>query len=353
MKKLLFILFLGLVGCKSEEKEIQKKAFSQVIVEPVLVDSLSIRAIEIMGNTVAFAGSDGHFGVYIPSQDKVNRNRQQHDSIYPEFRAVASTSEDFFMLSVGNPALLYKTGDQGEMELVYTEEHEKVFYDSMDFWNDEEGIAMGDPVEDCLSIIVTRDGGKSWKKISCGDLPEIEEGEAAFAASDSNIAIKGDKTWIVTGGMVSRVFFSPDKGRSWEVFELPIINGKATTGAYSVDFYDELYGIVIGGDYTVPDGNSANKAVTEDGGKTWNLVADGKDPGYKSSVRYVPGGDGKEVVAVGFTGISYSTDGGASWEDLSDESFYTIRFLNDSTAFAAGKHRLAKIKFKREGKVLP
>ena len=346
MKRLFCILALGLVACNSEKKEVQRAAFSSVIVEPVLEDSLSIRAIEIMGNTVAFAGSDGNFGVYIPSQEKVNRNRQAFDSIYPEFRAVASTANDFFMLSVGNPALLYKTGEQGEMELVYTEEHEKVFYDSMDFWNDLEGIAMGDPTEDCLSIIITRDGGKSWNKISCADLPKTVEGEAAFAASDSNIAVEGDKTWIVTGGMESRVFFSPDKGKSWEVHELPIISGKATTGAYSVDFYDENNGIVIGGDYTAPQGNTANKAVTSDGGKTWKLVSDGKDPGYKSSVRYVPGGAGKEIVGVGFTGISYSEDGGESWKKISDEGFYTIRFVNDSVAYAAGKNRLARLRFK-------
>ncbi len=113
-----------------------------------------------------------------------------------------------------------------------------------------------------------------------------------------------------------------------------------------MDFYNEQQGIIIGGDYTAPEENTANKAVTNDGGKTWRLIAEGKDPGYKSSVRYVPGGGGQEIVAVGFTGISYSADGGESWEELSSEGFYTIRFLNDSTAYAAGKNRLAKLKFR-------
>jgi hypothetical protein len=63
-------------------------------------------------------------------------------------------------------------------------------------------------------------------------------------------------------------------------------------------------------------------------------------------VRYVPGGEGKEIVAVGFTGISYSVDAGENWKELSSEGFYTIRFLNDSVAYAAGKNRLAKLKFK-------
>jgi photosystem II stability/assembly factor-like uncharacterized protein len=39
----------------------------------------------------------------------------------------------------------------------------------MKFWNNKEGIAMGDPIADFLSIIVTRDGGNTWNKrrINC------------------------------------------------------------------------------------------------------------------------------------------------------------------------------------------
>lgn len=113
-----------------------------------------------------------------------------------------------------------------------------------------------------------------------------------------------------------------------------------------MDFYDEQNGVIIGGDYTAPEGNTGNKAITNDGGRTWNLIAEGENPGYKSSIRYVPNSEAKEMLAVGFTGISYSADGGASWKELSDEGFYTIRFLNDTVAYAAGKNRLAKLIFR-------
>ena len=325
----------------------EQKYFESVETEVLLKDdSLSVRAIEVIGQNLAFAGNNGKYGLYNAANNSWKTNVQKFDTIAPEFRAVASTANDFFMLSVANPALLYKTGDSGKMELVYKEENEKVFYDAIAFWNDQEGIAMGDPTDGCISIIVTRNGGKSWSKVDCENLPPAAEGEAAFAASNSNIAIEGEKTWILTGGVKSRILFSPNKGKTWEIFETPLLQGKATTGGYSMDFYDENNGIIIGGDYTNPQGNSGNKAVTSDGGKTWKLVGEGLDPGYKSSVRYVPNSSAQQIVATGFTGIEYSKDGGETWEKLSDEGFYTLRFLNDSTAYAAGKNRIAKLSFR-------
>lgn len=354
MKKLSLLLILLIIACKNDTQEIENekslaksKPFESVEVEVILEnDSLSIRAIEVMGKSLAFAANNGTYGLYNSAEKTWKINTQSFDTIKPEFRAVARTSNDFFMLSVANPALLYKTGDTGNMELVYKEENEKVFYDSMAFWNDNEGIAIGDPVDNCISIIITRNGGKSWRKLDCKDLPESAEGEAAFAASNSNIAIHGDNTWILTGGMRSRILFSPDKGKNWEVFDTPLVQGEATTGGYSVDFYDENNGIIIGGDYTKPELSKANKAITKDGGRTWKLIADSKEPGYKSSVRYVPNSNTKGIIATGFTGIHYSHNGGKDWEKLSDEGFYTLRFINDSVAYAAGKGRVARLKFR-------
>ena len=192
----------------------------------------------------------------------------------------------------------------------------------------------------------TEDGGETWNKLSCDDLPKSLESEAAFAASDTNIAIVGDHTWVATGGKASRVLYSPDKGETWEVFNTPIIQGKETTGIYSIDFYDEQNGFAIGGDYTQPDDNSANKIRTKDGGRTWEIVGSGKEPGYRSCVQYFSERNGRELVVIGFNGIDYSNDGGYTWKHLSDEGFYTLRFLNDSTAYAAGKGRIAKLVFK-------
>lgn len=347
MKQLLIVALVLILFSCNKQPEFVPRDFSKVEMNTILEDStLSIRAIDILNDgSLAFAANNNTYGLLNAGTTNWLISKQEHDSLNLQFRAVAHTAEDFFMLSIGNPALLYKTTNSG-MQLVYKEVHEKVFYDAMLFWNDMEGIAMGDPTNDCISIIITRDGGSTWTKVSCDLLPDAIEGEAAFAASDSNISIVGDHTWIATGGMASRILYSPDRGKQWEVFETPIIQGTSTTGMYSIDFYDELNGFAIGGDYTQPKENKSNKMVTIDGGKSWEIVADEQTPNYRSCVQYIDGREGQELVVVGFNGIDYSNDGGYSWNTISDEGFFTIRFINDSTAYAAGSGRISKLHFK-------
>ncbi len=341
-KAVIIIVAVLALGCSQKEKS---QNFSTVEIETIFSDSVSIRAIEFLDNkTLAFAGSNGVYGSVDARTNKVRTNIQKFDTILPEFRAVAHTKVDFFMLSVANPALLYKTGENGKMELVYKEEGEGVFYDAMKFWNDREGIAIGDSMEGCLSIIITRNGGNSWTKLSCNALPKAKEGEGAFAASNTNIEIVGNKVWVASTS--GTVYYSSDRGKSWEIQQTPILSGEPTEGIYSVDFYDENLGFGIGGDYLKPTSNAKNKILTKDGGKTWKLVADGQEPGYKSCAQFVPNSGGKGIVTVGFTGVSYSNDQGETWRPLSEEGFYTIRFLNESVAYAAGKNRIAKLVFK-------
>ncbi|MFD2541825.1 WD40/YVTN/BNR-like repeat-containing protein [Lacinutrix gracilariae] len=344
------IVLCFLFSCGKKETPLHVKNFKTVEIKTLLKDSLlNVRALEVDANGFAsFATSDGRIGGI--SKNAIDEEARltfqlKEDTIIPNFRALAVTNNAGFALSISSPALLYKI-DADSLKIVYKENHEKAFYDAMAFWNDQEGIAIGDPTEDCLSIIITRDGGNTWNKLSCDDLPKAKEGEAAFAASDTNIAIVGDKTWIATGGKASRILYSPNKGKTWKAIETPMVQGLETTGMYSVDFYDANNGFAIGGDYTKAADSSANKIRTTDGGKTWQLVAQNQSPGYRSCVQYVPNSNAKALVAIGFKGIDYSSDSGNTWKHLSDEGFYTLRFINDSVAYAAGAKRISKLTFK-------
>lgn len=346
------ILMVLILSCKSKvvksQKDIQNSNVT-VSFDTVFTDKISIRAILIDNNKVWYAADKNRFGYFDLKKNRRVERKISKDSLQLEFRSIVQTEKAIFILSIGNPALLYKINKKDlSATLVYKENHEKVFYDAIQFWNNKEGIAIGDPTQDCFSIIITRDGGNSWNKTPCQNSPKLTDGEAAFAASNTNICIKGSKTFVVSGGTKSRVFVSDNKGISWNYYETPITQGHAMTGIFSADFLNKNTGIVVGGNYEEQSDNSANKAITYDGGKTWKLIGVNEGFGYASCVQFIPNSNGNRLVSVGTTGVFYSNSQGSSWEKLlEDKELFTIRFQNKKTAFAAGKNKLLRIDLKK------
>ena len=336
-----FLLF----SCSSQKK--MKTNYSKVEVQSILDDKISIRAVLTDENYLWYAGTNGNYGKLSLKTNDVSKYKIKADTTVNEIRSIAQTKDYIFLLPVANPAHIYKISKKdNSQQIVYSESNEKVFYDSMQFKDKLNGMAMGDPTDECLSVIITNDGGTFWRKVSCDNLPKVEEGEAAFAASNSNLILKKSKTFMVSGGKKSRVFVSYDFGKNWEVYNTPIVQGEAMTGIFSADFYDDKIGFITGGNYEKPNDNSKNKAITFDGGKTWKLVANGTGFGYGSCVQFVPNSNGKSLISVGANGIQYSNDFGNSWKQLNeDKDLYTIRFLNEKTAFAAGRNKIIKLIF--------
>ncbi len=248
------------------------------------MDSSNIRAIKAIDeNTLYFADAKGNIGKTSNSGKTWELIPVKYsEKITPNFRSIDVVKDTVFALSIGNPGLLFKIYGK-KIRLVYKEEHPKVFYDALQFFPDgKHGIAVGDPTEDCPSILVTSDYGNTWHKTPCNQLPKFEKGEAFFAASNTNIKIIEDNIWVVSGGTKARVLKSENKGETWEIHNTPIIQGKGAQGMYSIDFNNKLNGITIGGDYANPNKNIANKAITKDGGKTWKLIAMVKLRGIKA-----------------------------------------------------------------------
>ncbi len=350
MKKILFFLAFGFlfVNCLVKNNIQKTSDFQYITIDTLIKDKISIRAIVIDDEKVWYAADKNRFGYYDLNSNQKTEHKIVKDSLQIEFRSIAKNNKNIYILNVGNPALLYQISKKTEQEkLVYQENNEKVFYDCMQFWNNQEGIAIGDPITNCLSIITTRDSGKTWQKIPCEKLPKTTDGEAAFAASNTNICIKGLKTWIISGGKKSRIFYSPDKGKNWEVFDTPIVQGLEMTGVYTADFYDENTGVIAGGNYDIPNQNFSNKAITHDGGKTWQLLAENQGFGYASCIQFVPKSNKKQLVCVGAMGLYYSVDCGKTWKRFSTQKdLYTIRFINKNTAIVAGRNCMLKINFK-------
>ncbi len=335
-------------SCMTDKALISNPRYSKITVDTLLTDKISSRALTIDKNKVWYAANNGSYGyVSLDSSTNFSGNIAK-ENLKLEFRSIAQTSKYIYILSVANPALLYQIAKDGsKVKLVYQENHEKVFYDSMQFFNDFDGIAIGDPTSDCPSFIKTSDGGETWHKVTCEVLPQFADGEAFFAASNTNLILKDDTVWMVSGGKKSRVFTSLDGGNTWEKFDTPIVQGQAMTGIFTADFYDESTGFIAGGNYEKLDQNFQNKAMTNDGGKTWKLMSEKKAFGYASCVQYLPNGGGKAIVSIGATGVFYSRDGGQNWKKLaSDKDLLTFRFIDNKTAVATGKNRIVKINFK-------
>jgi photosystem II stability/assembly factor-like uncharacterized protein len=340
MKYLSLLVFFVFLSCKSTFKVLERK--------DILLDSLSIRAIYPTINGVWFGGTNSKAG-FISFQNEAETKIVKLQKEITDFRSIAYANGSIYVLNAGTPANMYALntfGYSATSNLIYSENGEKVFYDSM-FIDAKTGlgIVIGDPTKDCLSVLLTENSGKSWQKISCDLLPKTVEGEAAFAASDTNVKIVDGVIYIISGGTKSRLFMSQDKGSTWQVFDTPIIQGKAMTGAFSMDFYNKRKGIIVGGNYDNQKDNSINKATTNDGGKTWEIVSKDNAFGYASCVQFMPNSRGKVVYTCGTSGVYYSTNFGEKWTKiLEDTDFYTLRFSGENNIYLAGKNKVTKIK---------
>jgi photosystem II stability/assembly factor-like uncharacterized protein len=199
-----------------------------------------------------------------------------------DFRGVVAFSADeAFLMSAGSgeQSRIYHTGDGGRhWALQFTETNPKGFFDCMAFWDASHGIVLGDPILDesgklKFELLMTNDG-HSWTRVPAAEMPAAVEGEGAFAASNSCLAILPGadlNVWFATGGRAARVFHSPDRGHTWEVFDTPIVHGADSQGVFSLAFRDSMHGVIAGGDYKHPEQDGPNLAFTNDGGKTWAL----------------------------------------------------------------------------------
>jgi photosystem II stability/assembly factor-like uncharacterized protein len=250
-----------------------------------------------------------------------------------DFRDVhAANDRRAFLLSIGEgeKSRIYQTVDGGNTWAIrFTNHDPSGFLDAIAFWDDDHGIALGDPVDGRFTILTTRDGGESWQKSPPEKMPRALKGEGAFAASGTCLVVEGDRNaWFGTGGAnVARAFRSTDRGQSWTVHETPISAGTASSGVFSLAFRDHNHGFAVGGDYKSPEQADRICAYTMDGGRTWTLPKGPGPRGYRSAVAYVPGSGQPTLVAVGPGGSDLSTDGGQTWMPLGSLGFNAVGFF--------------------------
>jgi photosystem II stability/assembly factor-like uncharacterized protein len=265
-----------------------------------------------------------------------------------DLRSIVGLTERVAVAASAGPAdagqaKIFRTEDGGATwTQVYSTGVKGAFLDALAFWDADRGLALSDPVDGKLLLLLTADGGRTWTPVPPSALPPALPGEGAFAASNSSIALAGARdAWIGTGGAAAaRVYHSTDGGATWTVVDTPVHAGMAAAGIFALAFRDAEHGVAVGGDYTKPHGATINAALTGDGGRSWHAAGGPLVDAYLSGVSWAGAANG---VAVGLAGTAVSTNAGESWTMVDSLPLNAVRFQSAKFGVAAGpRGRLAR-----------
>ena len=319
-------------------------SFSQKITILDSSQKISIRGLSVVSDKVLWvSGNKGMVGKSVDA-GKTWQWMTVKDHEKRDFRDIEAFDKNrAVIMAVAEPAVILKTTDGGlTWKEVYRNETTGMFLDAMEFWNEQSGIVIGDPIDGKFFIARTFDGGETWDQLPENNLPLADSGEACFAASGTNIrALDLDEACFITGGRVSRFFY---KGSP---VTLPIIQGKETTGANSVAIKDwkkrkggqQIF--IVGGDFARDTCSTQNSVYSTNGGKSWQTPAV-PPVGYKSCVEFF----GKtRVITCGTTGVEVSGDDGKTWKNISHTGFHVTRKAKKGKAvfLAGGNGRIARL----------
>jgi photosystem II stability/assembly factor-like uncharacterized protein len=227
------------------------------------------------------------------------------------------------LLSAASPAYLFKTTNKGKTwKLVYKNTDKKIFFDSMKFVDSQRGIAVGDPIDGRIRLLITRSGGNKWtafrKKYT---KMKLNEGESLFASSNTCLEIYNNHVWFVTGGKTARVFCAPYNGY-FTATNTPIAQGGKMTGIYSVDFFNDKVGLIAGGDYEKTDLSVVSLAFTNDGGKTWSPIQSSR-AFFGSCVKFL---NAHSFVVTGHDGTYFGNLKTRTFTEIKDTSGSQLKF---------------------------
>ena len=169
----------------------------------------SIRGLSVVNDNVVWAsGSNGTIGK-TTNGGKTWKWLTVKGFEKNDFRDIeAFDASTAVIMAVADPAYILKTTDGGDTwKVVYENKTKGMFLDAMEFWNEQAGIVIGDPIDGKFFVARTFDGGSTWQEIPMDKRPVADSGEACFAASGTNVrALDKDEAVFVSGGTTSRLF---------------------------------------------------------------------------------------------------------------------------------------------------
>jgi photosystem II stability/assembly factor-like uncharacterized protein len=260
-----------------------------------------------------------------------------------DFRAMhAWNDQEAIIVAVAAPAVILKTIDGGaSWDKVYENNDTSMFLDALNFSDANNGTVIGDPIDGRLFILTTNNKGATWVKIPNDYFKsDLNNGEAFFASSNSNLIHIGKELLFVTGGLSSRLW------KNGLAEALPLLQGSSSTGANSIAISPNGSRIIIvGGDFANDKlatqnivgydlfQDTKNKNLS-DKKFNWKQIVLSNPNGYKSSVEFI---DNNRLITCGTSGVDLSKDKGVSWEKMSDAAFHIVKKHPTKTgAYLAG-----------------
>ena len=324
---------------------LQSFLHAQTIHQLTSKEKISLRGLSVVNNNIIWAS--GSNGQVVKSTDGGNNFTWMTVKGYEkrDFRDVeAFDSNTAIIMAVDVPAIILKTKDGGKTwKEVFHDDTKGMFLDAMDFADDGNGIVVGDPINNKLFIATTSSYGDKWLALKPeNNFYTADTGEAFFAASGTNINIKGNKNnhaiSFVTGGSDSRLFFNG------QPLALNIIKGEGSQGANSVAVNSSVSKmIIVGGDFNAPESSEKNIEVFNIRNSALLFPTVQTPPhGYRSCVAFITD---DSLICCGLTGVDISDDSGLNWKLISNESFHVCaRAKNGNAVFLAGKDgRIARM----------
>lgn len=249
--------------------------------------------------------------------------------------ADANTAWVAMYKSTGGTQGVYKTTDGGATWARQTTApftNAASFPDIIYFWDANNGVVMGDPINGKFEIYHTSDGGTTWVVVDPATLPAVTTGEYGYT---SNCTVYGDHIWFGTNK--GHVYHSPDKGLTWTATAPVGMTGKNTWPAMkdALNGYCQKYmsaADTVGLLDKTTDGGATYTAATYSGqlfngglefvaGTTSTYAANGVDGAYADRL-----------------GIVYSWNDGVNFNsidpDLQGTQITCQKWLNDSVAYA-------------------
>lgn len=297
----------------------------------------SLRGLSVVNEKVIWvSGSDGTVG---RSLDSGNTWKWMTINGFEktDFRDIEAFDEtSAVIMGIDAPAYMLRTSDGGETwKVVYENKTKGMFLDAMEFWNDQSGIVIGDPINNHFVIARTFNGGITWNDIPENYRPVADSGEACFASSGTNIRkLDRDEACFITGGKRSRLFIRDKK------IDLPILQGNESSGANSVAVKNSKQIIIVGGDYQSQNSTSKVCIVTKDAGKSW-ITPTTLPGGYRSCVEYITK---SKWITCGLNGVDITNDDGINWISVSKQGFNVCKkAIKGNAVYLAGEDgRIAK-----------